>query len=109
MLLIAAGRILAHSIETANRPILQMGQQLIKLLGGRTTGTAATPGNLTAGLEALLCLSHTLVSDGTWWQEAKIKHPLHLIDALYMISTVSMCAAVIWPCDAICACMLHGQ
>jgi hypothetical protein len=44
--------------------------------------------DLVAALDAVLALASDLVSGGPWWQEARARHPLALVDALYDTSVV---------------------
>jgi hypothetical protein len=61
--------------------------------------TATVEPDLSAGLDdvvpafkALVSLAHSLVSNDTWWQEAKVNYPLLLIEALYKTGEVSYAA-----------------
>jgi hypothetical protein len=39
-------------------------------------------------LDAVLCLTHALVSGGPWWEQARAKYPLLPVEALYTTSRV---------------------
>jgi hypothetical protein len=41
--------------------------------------------------KSLLSLARLLVSDGPWWEEARARCPLLLIEALYKVGMVSHC------------------
>jgi hypothetical protein len=64
-----------------------------------SSSSARTAGNqggssgddLLAAFKSLLSLARLLVSDGPWWEEARAKYPLLLIEALFKIGTVSCC------------------
>jgi hypothetical protein len=62
---------------------------------GNQAGLTAAPepngDDLMAAFQLLLSLARLLVSDGPWWEEARAKYPLLLIEALFKVGTVSHC------------------
>jgi hypothetical protein len=44
--------------------------------------------DLVPAFEALVSMAHLLARDGTWWQEARARYPLLLIEALYQTGQV---------------------
>jgi hypothetical protein len=68
-------------------------------IGARTAGNQAgltaaqepSGDDLMAAFKSLLSLANLLVSDGPWWEEARAKYPLLLIEALFKVGTVSHC------------------
>jgi hypothetical protein len=61
--------------------LLTQGYQHQKRSSSATTGSQDDIGTT---LDAVLLLAHDLASGGPWWQEAKAKDPLLLVEMLYM-------------------------
>jgi hypothetical protein len=56
---------------------------------GLTIAQQSSGDDLMAAFNALLSLARLLVSDGPWWEEARAKYSLLLIEALFKVGTVS--------------------
>jgi hypothetical protein len=78
--------------------------QSLQAAGGDAAASSARPSSAGAPpeaddmvetLDAVLSLTCSLISRGPWWQEARAKCPLLLIEALYMTYTVSMSCPVL--------------
>jgi hypothetical protein len=61
--------------------------------GASTAGNqgGSSGDDLVAAFKSLLSLARLLVSDGPWWEEARAKYPLLLIEALFKVGAVSHC------------------
>jgi hypothetical protein len=92
-------------VNTAARRILSSGARAggVHNQGPSSSGSAGSQAGLTAqssgqaasddlktALESLLSLAHLLTHEGPWWQEARAKYPLLLIETLFKVSVVSM-------------------